>query len=65
MEDYLSNIREYNEKEQKDVYKNKMKLEDDYDKKLELAKKRLDIKLRREENDRWNKNIWRKKKRIS
>ena len=52
MEDYLQNIREYNEKEQKNIYKNKMKLEDDYDRKLELAKKRLDIKLRREENDR-------------
>lgn len=52
MEDYLENIRKYNEKEQKNIYKSKMKLESDYDKKLELAKKRLDIKLRSEENDR-------------
>ena len=52
MEDYLNNIRVYNEKEQKNIYKSKMKLEDDYDRKLELAKKRLNIKLRSEENDR-------------
>ena len=52
MEDYLENIRKYNEKEQKNIYKSKMKLESDYDKKLKLAKKRLDIKLRSEENDR-------------
>ena len=52
MEDYLENIRKYNEKEQKNIYKSKMKLEDDYDRKLESARKRLDIKLRSEENDR-------------
>lgn len=52
MEDYLENIRKYNEKEQKNIYKTKMKLEDDYDRKLELARKRLDIKMRSEENDR-------------
>lgn len=52
MDDYLNNIRIYNEKTQKQIYKNKMKLENDYDKKLELARKRLDIKLRSEENDR-------------
>lgn len=52
IEDYLENIREYNEKEQLNIYKNKMKEEKDYKKKLELANKRLEIKRRREENVR-------------
>lgn len=52
IEDYLDNIREYNEKEQSNVYKNKLKNEMDYKKKLELANKALDIKRRREENDK-------------
>lgn len=50
IEDYLENIREYNEKEQLNIYKNKMREEKDYKKKLELANKRLEIKRRREEN---------------
>lgn len=52
IEDYLKNIREYNEKEQAKIYKNKLKNEMDYKKKIELANKALDIKRRREEYDR-------------
>lgn len=52
IEDYLNNIREYNEKEQSNIYKSKIKNELDYKKKLELATKALEIKRRREENDR-------------
>ena len=52
IEDYLNNIKEYNEKEQTKLYKYKIKTEDDYKKKLELANKALDIRRRREENDR-------------
>lgn len=52
IEDYLNNIREYNEKNQTNIYKNKLKSELDYKKKLELANKALEIKRRREENDR-------------
>lgn len=50
IEDYLENIREYNEKEQLKIYKDKMKDEKDYKKKLELANKAIEIKMRREEN---------------
>ena len=52
IDDYLTNIREYNEKEQIDIYKNKLKSETDLHKKLEFATKALEIKRRREENDR-------------
>ncbi len=52
IDDYLNNIKEYNEKNQVKIYKDKIKSEIDYSKKLELAKKALEIKLRREENDR-------------
>jgi len=52
IEDYLNNIREYNEKEQSNIYKNKIKNEADYKKKIELANKALEIKRRREENDK-------------
>ena len=52
IEDYLNNIREYNEKNQTNIYKNKLKTEIDYKKKLELANKALEIKRRREEYDR-------------
>lgn len=52
IEDYLNNIREYNEKTQTKTYKDKIKNEVDYKKKLELAKKALEIKIRREEYDR-------------
>lgn len=52
IEDYLNNIREYNEKEQSKIFKNKIKEELDYKKKLELANKTIEIKRRREEYDR-------------
>ena len=52
IEDYLNNIREYNEKNQANIYKDKIKNEVDYRKKIELANKALDIKRRREEYDR-------------
>lgn len=52
IEDYLNNIKEYNEKEQINIYKNKMKDEKDYKKKLEIAQKRIEIRKRREENVR-------------
>ena len=52
IDDYLNNIKEYNEKNQANIYKNKLRSESDYKKKLELANKALEIKRRREENDR-------------
>ena len=52
IEDYLENIRQYNEKEQTKRYKDKLKNEVDHNKKIELAKKALEIKRRREENGR-------------
>lgn len=52
VEDYLNNIREYNEKEQSKIYKNKLKQEFDYKKKLELANKAIEIKKRSESYDR-------------
>ena len=65
IDDYLTNIKEYNENEQVKIYKTKLKEEMDYNKKLELAKKALEIKKRREIKDEWDKNVWRKKKRFS
>ena len=50
--EYLMNIREYNEREQTNIYKEKLKKEMDIKKKLELANKALEIKRRREENGR-------------
>lgn len=52
IDDYLENIREYNEKEQSNIYKTKIKSEIDYKKKIELANKALELKRRRQENDR-------------
>ena len=51
IDDYLTNIKEQNEKEQINIYKAKLKKELDYDKKIELALKALELKKRREEND--------------
>ena len=51
IEDYLNNIKEYNEKNQYNIYKEKLKSETDYKKKIELASKALEIRKRREEND--------------
>ena len=52
IEDYLNNIKEFNEKNQVNIYKDKLKNEINYKKKIELANKALEIKRRREENDR-------------
>ena len=52
IEDYLNNINEYNEKNQIKIYKDKIKNELDYKKKIELANKALELKRRREEYDR-------------
>jgi len=52
IEDYLNNIRHFNEQEQINIYKNKLKNETDFNKKLELANKALEIKRRSEEYDR-------------
>jgi len=52
IEDYLDNIREYNEKEQSKIYKEKLRKEVDIKKKIELANKALEIKRRREEHGR-------------
>ena len=52
IEDYLSNIREYNEKIRLSDYKVKLKNETDYKKKLELANKAIELKRRKEEYDR-------------
>ena len=37
-------VREYNEKNQANIYKSKLRSENDYKKKLELANKALEIK---------------------
>lgn len=47
--DYLNNIREYNEKNESLKYKQELKQEVDLKKKLELAMKVVDLKKRREE----------------
>ncbi len=52
IDDYLDNIREYNEKKQTLKYKEKLKNELNYDEKLKLAMKALEVKIRREEYDR-------------
>lgn len=51
IDDYLNNIREFNEKEQAKIYKNKLKNENDLKKKIDLANKALEIRRRKEEND--------------
>ena len=52
IDDYLNNIREYNEKNKIKDYKDKLRKETDYNKKLELANKALELKRRKEEYDR-------------
>lgn len=49
--DYLNNIREYNEKKESEKYKKELKEELDLNKKVELAKKAIAFKIRREENN--------------
>ena len=52
IDDYLNNIKEYNEKTMIKNYKLKLASEDNYERKLELAKKTIELKRRNEENDR-------------
>ena len=52
IDDYLNNIREFNEKKQIDIYKENLKNETDLQKKIELAQKALEIKIRSEKYDR-------------
>lgn len=49
--DYLNNIREYNEKLEVTKYKEELKQELDLNKKVELAKKAIAFKVRREEEN--------------
>lgn len=52
--DYLENIKEYNEKNYISNLENKLKEEVDLKRKLELANKVVEMKMRREENGRRN-----------
>ena len=52
IDDYLENIRKYNEQIQLNKYKNQMVGETDYKKKLELANKAIELKRRQEIDDR-------------
>lgn len=52
IDDYLSNIKEYNENNYINNLENKLKDEVDLKRKIELANKVIEVKLRREENDR-------------
>ena len=54
IDDYLENIKEYNEKNYISNLENKLKEEVDLKRKLELANKVVEMKMRREENDRRN-----------
>ena len=49
--DYLKNIREYNEKNEIKKYKEQLKNENSLDKKIELARKALEFKMRREDEN--------------
>ncbi len=51
LEDYLRNIKEYNELLQMDKYKQELKRSQDYDRKIELAQKLVSYKLRSEEEN--------------
>ena len=49
IDDYLNNIREYNEKQISNIYKNKIAKEVNLEKRIELANKKIEYKRRREE----------------
>lgn len=51
IDDYLNNIKEYNDLERIDKYKNELSRSNDLDKKIELANKLIEYKLRSEKND--------------
>ena len=50
IDDYLNNIKEYNDLEKIDKYKSELALTHDLDKKIELANKLIEYKLRSEED---------------
>ena len=52
IEDYINNIREYNEKEKIKKIKSQLRDETDFNKRLELANEAIKVKLRSEDNDR-------------
>lgn len=52
IEDYLENIRKYNEENQIKIYQKELSKSSDYNKKIELANKLIEHKLRSEDNDR-------------
>ena len=49
--DYIENIKEHNDLEKIDKYKSELALSSDINKKIELANKMIEFKLRSEEND--------------
>ena len=51
IDDYLNNIREYNERNKTSRYKQDLSQEYDFKKKIELAKQVVAYKIRSEEND--------------
>ena len=51
IDDYLNNIKQYNELEKIDKYKKEIAITNDLDTKIELANKLIAYKLRSEEND--------------
>lgn len=51
IDDYLNNIKEYNDVKKIDKYKNELAMSHDLNEKLALAQKLIDYKLRSEEND--------------
>lgn len=51
IEDYLKNIKEYNEKLQIDKYRRELSTSDNYQRKLELAQKLVEYKMRSEEEN--------------
>ena len=51
VDDYLKNIKEYNEKLQLDKYRKELFNSNNYDRKLELAQKLVDYKMRSEEEN--------------
>lgn len=52
IDDYLNNIKEYNDLKRIDKYKTELAMSNDLSQKLELANKLIEFKLRSEENDR-------------
>ena len=51
IDDYLENIRKYNEESQIRIYKKELSKSNDFTKKIEIANKLIEHKLRSEEND--------------